>query len=91
MKLYVETNVKHGKGYQVRAVWDNVETDVIDFGPYTLKKAVLMAEKALDIFNRDHGTEYRLDDVLEIDKASVSENREYDSLSEKMSGGGDME
>ena len=84
MKMKIETNTKHGEGYQVRVYGEDVETTVIDYGPYTLKKAVAMAGKALEIFNRK--VEYKLDlrDVLEIDRDSVASNEEYDELSRKM-------
>lgn len=81
MKIIIGVNEKFGRGYQVRVV-DNGE--VIDFNPYTLGKAVLMAEKALNILNKREGTEIGLRDALEIDRGSVLANREYDGLSRKM-------
>ena len=80
MKIYIEKNVKYGKGYQVRVAGDGGETDVVDFNPYSLKKAVLMAGKALDIINRKRETAVELKEVLEIDKDSVVANGDYDSL-----------
>ena len=67
MKLYIEGNKKYGHGYQVRAAWDNGWSDVIDFHPYSIKKAVIMAQKALSIINRRAAGIMRLRDVLEID------------------------
>ena len=84
MKIYIEANEEHGKGYQVRVAGDGGEADIIGFNPYTLLKAVRMAEKTLEIINRKSGADTDLRDVLVIDRDSVIRNRDYDHLSSRM-------
>ncbi len=81
MRIYVEKNARLGEGYHVRVMGDEGQTDLIDFHPYTLRKAVLMAKKALDIINQREGANTKLRHVLEIDQKSVIDNREFDDLS----------
>ena len=69
MKIYVENNEKHGKGFQMRMVDvldDGRETeDVVDFRPYNLEEAALMIRKMLEIYNRKHNTNITLEECLE--------------------------
>jgi len=83
LKAYIEMNARFGKGYQVR-VEDDGKTDILDFSPYHLTKAVLMAKKALDIANKEEAGWDDLKGILEIDRDSVRKNADYDDLSRKM-------
>lgn len=78
MKLYIESNTRYGKGYQVRAE-EGGETDIIAFHPYSLSKAVIMAQKAAHI--RSTKLDRR---TLTIDRDSITRNKGYDYLTDRM-------
>ncbi len=84
MKIFIEKNTD--TGYRVRAVDRNKERpveEVIDFRPYTLTEAFMMAEKVLEIYNRKHGTAITHKEAFVLDEESVLSNRDTDSLSRR--------
>ena len=67
MKIYIEKNKKFGRGYQLRFAEEKdgeIAESVIDFRPYTSLTAAVMARRSLMAYNKNHGTNYRLEDVL---------------------------
>lgn len=71
MKITVEPNAKHGSGLQLRistqvAGSGKMVEQVIDICPYTSQKAAHLARMMTEIYNRQHGTSYTVEDVLEV-------------------------
>ena len=81
MKITIEKNEKYGEGYQIRIAYDNGDMDLIDWKAYSMKHALMMAEKAMEIIQRKSDEELEISAVLELDKESLFCNRDYDELS----------
>ena len=70
MKVRIERNVRFGRGCQIRftETVDGEEREtLLDSKPYTSLGAAYVARRALEIYNRDHGTDYKLPEVLTKD------------------------
>lgn len=90
MKILLELNEKYKKGFQVHCIASKEDGDpddleqVIDFNPYSLWKAKLMAAKALEVCNTKLGTHYELKNVIEATKEAVRVNARNDINSARL-------
>lgn len=78
MKILFEHNEKCGCGVQIRVIDHdadpgNMVQTLFDKKPYTSLQAAILARKMLEIYNRDHGTEYTLEQVVEADPGTQNE------------------
>lgn len=97
MEIYLEANVKHGCGYQVRIDKErdssdpdlvgsdkNMVSTVLNKHPYTLYEAVHAARVALDKMNRKNGSGPELYEVLWLTQEGVEANAGRDIASAKL-------
>lgn len=84
MTVYIENNQKYGEGYQIRVSYDGESGDVFDWRAYTLRQAIYMAGKLVDVINKRGGEQYELAGVVKIDDEALRDNRARDILSAKI-------
>lgn len=97
LEIYLEANVKHGSGYQVRIDKErggsdpnlagsgkNVVSTVLDKHPYTLYEAVHAARMVLNKINKKDGSGHELYEVLWLTQDGVEANAGRDIASARL-------
>ena len=90
MKILLELNKKYNTGFQIHCIASEEDGDpadmdeVIDYDPFSLWKARMLAEKALEISNKKLGTSFSIDEVLSTTMEGLRVNARNDLNSARL-------